>query len=621
MMSQQPSEKQSSERWPSVTFGIVAALLLLARLLRLSNEGLSASFDSAIYIRNLWGIAAGDWHNPLVNDHLFGVHGNWVLFLLAPLVRWVEPALLLTLAQSLALGATAGLLHFGFLEALGQRASRGRRLAASTLLCAGLMVGPVAINPFLFDLRPDMLGLPLLLAGLLRARRRGFDGAALAWMGAALLVREDFGMVIIGAMATAPFGGSLLPDWRRRCGVITAALAFFALYWFGVRGWVAPQSVARASSVASQMLDNASPLPLPQLVAYKAEILAAVLLGGGLLPLVGWRWLGVAMPGLAFLLIQSRMQADLLDFHYAIFALPGLAIASVDGLERLVSRPRHAPLLLGSAALMVALFATSSALPGGGRHFASREAAINADGSPRLTADGLPLYEAMNGMVAALPPEDGVAVPFALSAGAAARSTIVTTEQVKQWVSKGEKLPPELHWVVLFGKDFEGLGSRLVSEHGFHLVTTVDQSLAVLTDRPAPTNWEAFTRSAAGCAPLAEWPAAGVRLCSPDPLTPGWWVERTAGGVLPAPTDLFLEPTAGPPALFRGVSGLVDLSSLPVGRALPVRGAAGSGVAFAAAVLAAQGRTISCHSPDGASGPRCTLRSTHPTQPAQGEHP
>jgi uncharacterized membrane protein len=620
-MSEPQEDTKSSERWPSVTFGVVAGLLLLARLLRLSSEGLSASFDSAIYIRNLWGIAQGDWHNPLVNNHIFGVHGNWVLLLLAPLVRFAEPAFLLAVTQSLALGATAGLLHAGFLEALGQGASQGRRIAASTLLSAGLVVGPIAINPFLFDLRPDMLGLPLLLGGLLRARHRGFDGRSLAWMAAALLVREEFVMVIIGAMFTAPFGRSLLPDWRRRCSVIAAALAFFAVYWFGVRGWVAPQSVAGASSVASQMLNNSSPLPLSQVAAYKAEILASVVLGGGLLTLFGWRWLGVAMPGLAFLLIQSRMQADLLDFHYAIFALPGLAIASVDGLERLVSRPRHAPLLLASAAIMIALFANSSALPGGGRHFASREAALNPDGSPRLTAEGLPLYEAMNAMVAALPADDGVAVPFALSAGAAARSTIVTTEQVKQWVSKGEKLPSELHWVVLFGKDFEGLGSRLVSEHGLHLVTTVDQSLAVLTDRPAPTNWAAITRPARECAPVAEWPTAGVRLCSPDSVNQGWWVERTAAIALPAPTDLFFEQAGAAPTLFRGVSGLVDLSSLPVGRSLPVRGAADSGVSFGAVVLAAQGRTISCRSDDGGSGPRCTLRSTPPNSPAQGKHP
>ena len=620
-MSEQTQERQSPERWPSVVFGIFVGLLLLARLLRLSGEGLSASFDSAIYIRNLWGIAHGDWVNPLVNNHALCVHGNWVLLLLAPLVRFCDPALLLTLAQSLALGATAGLLHHGFLEALGERAGRGRRLGAATLLCAGLLAGPVAINPFLFDLRPDMLGLPLLLAGLLRARRRGFDSVAIGWMAAALLVREEFAMVIVGAMATAPFGRSLLMDWRRRSAVIVAVLAFVAIYWFGIRGWLFPQSVDRASSVAAQMLDNASPLPLSQVLAYKSEILCGVLLGGGLLPLFGWRWLGVAMPGLAFLLIQSRMQADLLDFHYAMFALPGLAIASVDGLERLVSRPRHAPLLLVSAVGMMALFLTSSAVPGGGRHFASRDAARNDDGSLRLTADGLPLYEAMNTLVAALPPDDGVAVPFALSAGAAARSTIVTTEQVKQWVSKGEKFPPDLHWVVLFGKDFEGLGSRLVSEHGLHLVTTVDQSLAVLTDRPVPTNWEAFSLPATGCAALADWPTAGVRLCATDAARPGWWVERTAGAPLPAPTDLFLEPTGAAPVLFRGVSGLVALSSLPVGRALPVRGADGSGVSFDAAVLAAQGRAISCRSTDGSSGLRCNLRSTSPTPPAQGKHP
>jgi hypothetical protein len=98
-------------------------------------------------------------------------------------------------------------------------------------------------------------------------------------------------------------------------------------------------------------------------------------------------------------------------------------------------------------------------------------------------------------------------------------------------------------------------------------------------------------------------------------------VERTTAIALPAPTDLFFEQAGAGPTLFRGVSGLVELSSLPVGRSLPVRGAADSGLSLDAAVLAAQGRTISCRSADGASGPRCTLRSTPPNPPAQGKHP
>ena len=616
------------DRWPSVAFGVVFGLLLLGRLLRMQTEGLSASFDSAIYIRNLWGIAHGEWHNPLVNDHLFGVHGNWVLFALAPLVRFVEPALLLIAAQSLALGATAGLLHAGFVEALGLRASRSKRLAAATVLSIGLLAGPVAINPFLFDLRPDMLGLPLLLAGLLRARRSGFDARALAWMFAALLVREDFAMVIIGAMATAPFGKGLLQDWRQRALTVAAALGFFAFYWFAVRGWVAPQSVARASGVAAQMLDTAAPLPLGQLLAYKAEIAAAVLLGGGLLPLFGWRWLGVAGPGLAFLLIQSRMQADLLDFHYAMFALPGLALASVDGLERLVARPRHAPAVALSVAMMAALFATSSALPGGGRHFASREVATDDAGATRLTSDGVPLYEAMNALVAALPAGEGVAVPFALSGGAAARRTILTTEQLKQSVSKGEKLPTDLRWIVLFGKDFEALGSRLVSEHGYHLVTTLDRSLAVLTNGAAPTNWSAFVRQASGCPAAATWPVAGLMLCAgPLAANADWWVERREARATVAPTDLFLETGApgSPPLLLRGVSGLVDLSALPAGAAMPVRCAGACEGAVHAAVVASRGRPLTCLSADGTSGQRCSI-VTKPVQnpfeaPTQGNPP
>lgn len=625
-MTMQPEHRR--ETLPSLLFGVCFGMMLLARLLRMQTEALSASFDTAIYVRNLWGIAHGNWHNPLVNDHLFGVHGNWVLFLLAPFVRIADPALLLALLQSIAFGATSGLLHSGFVEALGDRASRAKRITAATVLSVALLAGPVAINPFLFDLRPDMLGLPLLLAGLLRARRSGFDLRALAWMFSALLVREDFAMVIVGAMMTAPFGSQLLTEWRKRATIAALALGLFAAYWFGIRGWLSPQSVARASGVASQLLDTTGAISAVGILGYKAEIAAAVLLGGGLLPLVGWRWLGVAGPGLAFLLIQSRMQADLLNFHYAIFALPGLAIASVDGLERLVARPRHAYLLLASLLLMASLFATSSALPGGGRHFASRELALDGEGQPRTTEDGLPLYTAMNAFVAALPDEDGVAVPFALSGGAAARATILTTEQVKQSVAKGEALPAELRWIVLFGKDFEGLGSRLVSEHGYHLVTTLERSLAVLTNGPADTNWGAFTRPASGCAVAATWPAAGIVLCAgaADADTERW-VERREARTTEPPTDLFLEtdvPGAAP-LLLRGVSGLVDLSRLPAGAAMPLRCAGTCAGEVRAAVLASRGRPLPCRADNGGSGPRCSIVTEsvqiRPDSPDQGPPP
>ena len=611
--------ERNRDSLPSVLFGALVGLLMLTRLLRMQTDGLAASFDTAIYVRNLWGIAHGAWQNPLVNDHLFGVHGNWVLFLLAPLVRLADPALLLALAQSVAFGATAGLLHGGFVSSLGLRASRAKRLTAATVLSVALLAGPVAINPFLFDLRPDLLALPLLLAGLLRARRNGFDRGALGWLFAALLIREDFAMVIVGAMATAPFGTGLLGEWRKRSLTIAAALGFFAFYWFVVRGWVAPQSVARASGVAAQLLDDTAPMRLGDTLRYKAEIAAAVALGGGLLPLYGWRWLGVAGPGLAFLLIQSRMQADLLDFHYAMFAFPGLAIASVDGLERLVARPRHAYLIGASLALMGALFATSSALPGGGRHFASREVALDDRGAPRLTAGGVPLYAAMNALVAALPADDGVAVPFALSGGAAARSTILTTEQVKQSVSKGEKLPEDLRWIVLFGRDFEGLGSRLVSERGYHLVTTLERSLAVLTNGAAPTNWPAFVRTATGCDAAATWPDAGLVLCAgPTTADAEWWVERRAPRRTDPPTDLFIETgaPAAPSILFRGVSGLVDLSMLPAGSALPVRCAASCSGTGRAAVIASRGRPVLCVAPDGSTGPRCAFEPTPVSSPS-----
>jgi phosphomannomutase len=52
-----------------------------------------------------------------------------------------------------------------------------------------------------------------IVLGLIRERLGRPDARAVAWMLSSLLVREDYMMVIVGALATAPLSADL---WRRR---------------------------------------------------------------------------------------------------------------------------------------------------------------------------------------------------------------------------------------------------------------------------------------------------------------------------------------------------------------------------------------------------------------------
>jgi hypothetical protein len=61
----------------AVSFGFGWALWALLRSLLV--QGWAHSFDAAIYVRSLWGVAAGDLWNPVVELHVVSIHFNLVL--------------------------------------------------------------------------------------------------------------------------------------------------------------------------------------------------------------------------------------------------------------------------------------------------------------------------------------------------------------------------------------------------------------------------------------------------------------------------------------------------------------------------------------------------------------
>ncbi|MCB9519969.1 MAG: DUF2079 domain-containing protein [Myxococcales bacterium] len=553
--------------WAAHLAAIGATAAMYALLWRLVFAGWAHSYDSAIYTRSLWGMAHGHLYNPMVELHSLSIHGNFLLFALAPIAWFLHPAQVLALAQSLAFGATVWLVADD-----AQRVAVARRRDPWFVVSAALLAGiattigaPVVLNPFLFDVRPDLIAVPLLTAGLLRARRAAaFDRFSVGLMLAALLVREETMMVIVGAMTLAPMPRPWTHQLRLRLGVAAAAVGWWALYWFGFRQWIGDGSYEIAQNVASAFGDETH-LGLGATAAYKLEIIAAALIGGGGLTALGWRWLGPAIPGLLFLLLSSRMQPLILNFHYVLFATPGVLVAFADGWQRLIQqRWRSARPTLAVAACVVAAYATSSAAPGGGRFRAgnfylgldTQEAIVELD----------QLAEA-HALIASIPSAVGVAAPHELAAPIADRDLIMPFATYATRVTP-DAAPPGVDWVAVPRSAWASTGRTLVEWHDFRLVGTAANKLALLTRDPAVAA-QVPAVDVDCSAPLGSWPSLGLELCAARRLTDGRVAAaiRRTESVDTANTPLVVAVVIpdGAADFARCVDGLVSPGHLPRG--------------------------------------------------------
>ncbi len=505
---------------PAVTVTVAVATMLH----QLVFSGWAHSYDSAIYVRSLWGAAFGDLHNPMVDLHVLSIHSNFVLFLLAPFARVVHPALVLIATQAVALGVTVWLVADTF-RRLASDAGRDLWVSIVAALFGAFAVtvgSPIVVNPFLFDIRPDLIAVPLLTYGLLRAHRRGgFDWRSVGVMCLALLVREEMMMVIVGALVLSPWSR----PWRselvvRGVGVVVA-LGWWCLYWFGFRQWIGDGSYEIAQEVGSAFLDGEHPIGAA--LRYKAEIVLVAAVGMGAMSALGWRWLGAAVPGLLFLLASSRMQELALNFHYVAFAAPGVIVAGCEGFRRALPGFSRADTRLPwvSAAAIVVCFSLSSALPAGGRfrteNFYVLLAAEDDPNDTRPTlAEGDELLKAHD-LLSGVPDGAAVAAPHELAGPIANRRTILPIPTLLAGLEGQGQVPQGVAWVVLPARYWTTTGRFLADVHGFYVVDYIPDRLAVLArgarqslawrrvnaeERPAPCG-----------EPLAWWPAAGFRLC------------------------------------------------------------------------------------------------------------
>ena len=564
----------------SVALSVLAAAALAALLWHLLYRGIPHSYDPMTYSWSVWGVSHGDFFNPVVSAPVFGVHGQLVQLLLAPLVRLIAPAMVLVLAQAAALGATVFLAALAFARVAtegGDRSPGRAALLGAVLVTLG---SPLVLNAFLFDVRPEMLGIPLIVAGLLRAERRGdLDGVAVALLLSSLAAREDYAILVAPALLLIPGRGGV--STRSRVAAAAFAVAYFGAYLLVVRRLLGgPELVRGFNTIAANMLDPAADSgrasTLAELLRFKGEILLVAAAGFGGFALKGGRWLLLPIPGLLFLLAQNRLQPWVLNTHYSIFAAPALVVAAVAGYRRWVGKGSPRPVATVSLALAAAAgcFLLSSAAPGGGRYLLKK---FGWSALHPLRASGLPpVLVPIRRLLEAAPASDGLAVPYAFGPPLAGRRVVHALESLPSGMLAQGRVPAGVDWVGLMPPLWAGYGRALVEREGFVVHGLVPGSFALLSREragriPAPDLAAAMPpESCPG--PVASWPAAGIDLCGVRRLGEGRVValvrRRGSAGEALRPL-LALAPSGrageGAPVPLRILGGMLPLADLPEG--------------------------------------------------------
>jgi uncharacterized membrane protein len=516
-------------------FALIAELLL---------NGWAHSFDSAIYIRNLWGLSHGDSFNPIVGFEALSVHFNLVMVPLAWISRVIPAWIVMSLTVSLSFTATYFLSAWHAARAVAKTGADRSSLIGVVILWSMLLAcAPMVANPFIFDVRPDVIGVPLIAGALFRARRtKTWDWTSIVCMVLAIAVREEFAFVVAAAAALSPWNHRSRQQQLRRLGLALFAIGWIAGYWYVIRPWMNDGSFDRAHQVASAFVDDGSELSLLRILGYKFEIVVTFCFGVGGLALFGWRWLGAALPGLVLALATSRMQPLVLNFHYIMFCTPGLVVASVDGLERVapwISRQsirRSSAVLLALVTASIAIYSTSSAIPFGGR-FRQQNFAVAADeDSPLTESQQNRLLSILAGVRHRLAPTDGIVLPYGLSGSFAWRRTILMWEAVAESLRDGEPWPDGVDMVVLPRSDWGAFAEPLTHSHGYTLVELIEPDAAILQRSPEAHLAELQLVDIYGSTPcdhpIATWHEVNTELCSIEPLPDGrvaLWVRHDGG--------------------------------------------------------------------------------------------
>jgi uncharacterized membrane protein len=303
------------------------------------------TYDLALYARQAWGLAHGNFWDPIVDAHFLGTHMAFVLWPLGVLGKTFGVVPVLLSAQALAIGlATLPLAHIG-----------ARRFGDVGALCAAALwfAYPNISHVASYEFHPGTLAV-LPMAMLLDAcdRRHGF-GFALGVLGL-LVCRADF------ACVTLLLSAAVLWQERRAqrqeafrwvaAGVAVLSLAYLGAQWLYLRPryWAAVTSFdlhfarwgGSPLGIVTTLFHAPRSVLAHALETKRLLYLPTVLWPLGFLPALAPRFLIATLPFLASNLISTFPTTLELYSHYLTPAVPALVAGSLEGLAVVLSSER-----------------------------------------------------------------------------------------------------------------------------------------------------------------------------------------------------------------------------------------------------------------------------------------
>ncbi len=312
--------------------------------------------DLAIHAQVVWNTTQGRWfETTLLEDrqtNYLGHHFSPALLLLMPFyLLWPDASVLLVLQTILlALGVVP-------VYAYAWHETRSKLVAAS--ISATYLLFPALHYANLFDFHEIVLAVPLLSFTayfLLTKRYRLF----FVFLFLSLLVKEEVAFV---AVAFAFY--ILFVQRRYRLGML---VLFLAIGWgYLIMGMVMPTIAGHTyfpsgrygylgssfGEVARSMLLDPLLVLRHLLVPAKLELLLQLLVPVGLLPVLGFDTLILALPTTLYILLSDYEPQYSIYFHYTAPLIPLLFMAAVTGVERIVRWKGRSVTVAVSACILV----------------------------------------------------------------------------------------------------------------------------------------------------------------------------------------------------------------------------------------------------------------------------
>ena len=345
-----PSSMRLEKPGPILLFVFAHFLVLGVSASMRHLGGQSNFYDLGVMDNIVWQTIHGRlFFYPQYEMSYFGDHFAAILFLFVPLYAlWAHP-LVLILGQALALAMGGLFAHrIALLHLVRDPAESGLEVKlarrAAWVLTVIYALHPSLLYVAMFDFHPVALMIPLSLAAyycyLTRTR---------VWLVVALVLltacQEE------APITVAAFGLYMLAFGRtssdRWIGAVTSAMAtlYFVLVMKVIipafqtdsasASWVYFSRYAHLGGSMSELVRTVVLHPLDAVVRsfepYKLKTLLLLFMPLGLLPLLGWRALLVALPSLAYTYLSARPNQFVIAHQYFSPALGWLVVGAAQG--------------------------------------------------------------------------------------------------------------------------------------------------------------------------------------------------------------------------------------------------------------------------------------------------